>query len=131
MKKLFGPALGDRSDVLDHLALRHPDAVIDDRERALFRIRFDPNVKLSGRAAGGANARGELLETLLVERGRGVRNKLAQKDVLVRIERVDHELEGLFDIGLEFGTLAHLGTLPGPCATCGAHAPVALVPRRV
>src|SRR5258708_39190579 len=115
MKKLFGPALGDRSDVLDHLALRHPDAVIDDRERALFRIRFDPNVKPSGRAAGGANARGELLATLLVERVRGVRNKLAQKDVLVRIERVDHELYELFDLGLAFVTLADFSTLPRPC----------------
>ena len=53
---------------------------------------------------------GQHLEAELVERVRGVRHQLAKEHIAIGIERVNHEVEQLLDLGLKletFGGLAH------------------------
>ena len=44
---------------------------------------------------------GERLEAQLVAGVRGVGDQLAQEDLLVAVQRVDHQVEELLDLGLE------------------------------
>ena len=44
---------------------------------------------------------GKRFETQLVRRIRGIGNQLAQKNLLVAIQGVNHQVEQLFDFGLE------------------------------
>ena len=108
-QELAGAGPGDRADVLDHLLARHPDAVVGDRERALGAVGLDPDVEIGGVELGS----GQLLEPQLVERVGGVGHQLAQEDVLVRVQRVDHEVQELLDLGLELVAFAGSGRYGG------------------
>src|SRR5580658_4927249 len=52
-EKLLGSRFRDRADVRDHIGLRHPDAVVEDRERALRLVDHDPNMKVIPRTEVG------------------------------------------------------------------------------
>ena len=105
--ELLGARARDGADVLDHVVAGHADAVVGDRQGAGDRVDVEPEVELTGL---GQLALRQLLEPALVERVGAVRDQLAEEDVLVGVERVDHEVEQLLDLGLEvvtFEGLAH------------------------
>jgi hypothetical protein len=67
-------------------------------QRARGRVELERDLEL----AGGHELRvRERLEADLVEGVGGVRDQLAQEDVLMRVERVDHQVQQLADLGLE------------------------------
>jgi hypothetical protein len=68
----------------------------------------DRQVDLQLRVVGQLGA-GDLLEPALVEGVGGVGDQLAEEDVLVGVERVDHQVEELLHLGLEFVTFGALG----------------------
>ena len=99
LDELAGAGLGDGADLVDDLLPRHPDAVVrhGDGPRRRIEADADPHVGVvfeQPRVAHG-------LEPQLVGGIRSVRRQLAQEDLLVAVERVDHQVEELFDLRLE------------------------------
>merc|ERR1719424_1769040 len=95
--ELLGAALRDAAEVALQLRARHADAVVLDGERARLLVARQPD-------APGVRLRALLRqrqEPLLVARVRGVRDELAQEDVLVGVERVDDDVHDLRDLRLE------------------------------
>ena len=82
VEELARAGLRDRADVLHDLRARHPDPVVPDREGALRGVGLELDLE---RAPTAQLRPGQLLESQLVERVRGVRHQLAQEDVLVGI----------------------------------------------
>ena len=79
---------------------------VSEIDRVLFvAVGLDADVRLAARRQVGA---GQPLEAELVDRVGRVRDQLAQEDVLVGVERMDHEVEQLLDLGLELVTLGGL-----------------------
>src|SRR6185312_13694666 len=103
--ELLRAGSGDRADVANDLVPRHPDAVVDHGERSRLAVEVDANARLAG---GAELALRQLLEPELVERVGCVRDQLAQEDVAIRVERMDHEVEQLLDLGLELVTCRRL-----------------------
>ena len=99
LEELAGAGLGDRAQVGDRLLARHADAVVADGERALGRVVVHPDLEV--RLARHQVGLREREETQLVVGVRGVRDELAQEDLAVAVERVDHELQELTHLGLE------------------------------
>jgi hypothetical protein len=89
----------DGAEVLDQLRARHADAGIRHRQRACFLVpaHLDPQLGL----VAVQRRVGERFEAELVAGIGGIRHQLAQEDVLVRIERMDHQPQHLLDFGLE------------------------------
>ena len=92
-------AARDDAEVAVKLLLRHADAVIRHRDRARVLIRGDADLEIAARHAHVFIR--ERLVAELVDRVRGVRDDLAQEDLLVRVDRVDHHVEQFFRLGLE------------------------------
>ena len=99
--------LRDRADVLDHFLARHADAVVRDRDRARRLVERHTDLEL--RVAFVKRLVGERLEAQLVRRVGRVGNELAQKDLLVAVQGVNHQVQKLFDLGLEAERFARLG----------------------
>mmetsp|Transcript_24215 Transcript_24215/g.78143 ORF Transcript_24215/g.78143 Transcript_24215/m.78143 type:complete len:287 (-) Transcript_24215:9-869(-) len=95
----LGARLGNGAEVGDHLSLGHANARVDDGERVVRLIRDEANVQL--RVGVEHRLVGERLVANLVERVRGVGDKLAEEDLLVGVEGVDDEGHQLVDLGLE------------------------------
>ena len=97
--QLAGARLGDRADVVDQLLAAHADAVVMDAEGARRRIGVEADHQL----LVGADPRrlGQRLETQPVEGVGGVGDQLAEEDLLVGVEGVDHQAEQLPGLGLE------------------------------
>ena len=93
---------GDRPDVLDQFLPGHPDAVVVHGQRARIRIDLEGDLRLARRRQLRAAQR---LEPHLVDGIRGVRDQLAQENILVRVQGVDHEVQELADLGLKFVAL--------------------------
>ena len=89
----------DGSEVLDELGLGHADArVLEDEDAALL-VGPQPDDELGLSLEEGGL--GDRPEPELVERIGGVRDQLAEEDLLVRVERVDDERQDTADLGLE------------------------------
>jgi hypothetical protein len=74
----------DRAQVLNQLLAGHADARIADRDCLGLFVDADPDRQLG---IGAEDIRvGDLLELDAVERIRGIRDQLAQKDLAIRIE---------------------------------------------
>ena len=89
----------DDAEVAVKLFLGHADAVVGHGDRARLLVGDDADLEVAAR-----NAHVFIRERLvaeLVDRVRGVRNDLAQEDLLVRVDRVDHHVEQLFGFCLE------------------------------
>ena len=99
LDELARARLGDGPDVGDHLLVRHPDAVVGDRDGAGLGVELDAEGQL--RVVVEQGGVGEGLEAQLVAGIRGVRDQLAQEDLLVRVQGVDHQVEQLSGLGLE------------------------------
>ncbi len=99
-----GPRLRDRADQRAQLVASHADAAVAHGERA--RLTVGHELDLEHRV--GVQQRGmcEGLELQLVERVGGVRQQLAQEDLLVRVQRVNDDVEELAGLGLEGKCLA-------------------------
>jgi hypothetical protein len=99
LEKLPRARLGDGADVLDHLLARHADAVVRHRNDSglgvVAHADFQFGVVLEQRLVG------ERLEPQLVGGIGGVGNQLAQENLLVAVQGVDHQVEQLLDFGLE------------------------------
>ena len=91
---------GDRAEAAFEVFLVHADAVILDGQRPALGI--DGQVDSQLGAFGEERRVREGKEAALVERVRGVRNQLAEKDFLVAVEGMDHQVEKILHFGLEF-----------------------------
>ena len=89
-----GPELGD------DLVMGHADAVVADRQRARCLVDDDLDLPFA-RIGQDILVRERFVARLVYGIGR-VRDKLPQEDLLVRIEGVDHQVQQLFYLGLEF-----------------------------
>ena len=91
--------LGDGAQVLFQFVLRHADAVVADGQRAALLIGLNVDLQVIFRDAD--RRVGQALEVALVASVRSVGNQLAQEDLAVCIDRIDHQVEQLFAFGLE------------------------------
>ncbi|CAH0377059.1 unnamed protein product, partial [Pelagomonas calceolata] len=91
--------LGDRAEVVDEVGLGHADARVDDGQGVVGLVGHD--VDLEVRLGVEDRRVRERLVADLVERIGGVRDELAEEDLLVRVERVDDQREELVDVGRE------------------------------
>ena len=99
LDELARAGLGDRPDLVDHLLPRHADAVVGhgDGPRGSIDADADPHVVVVFEQRRVAHR----LEPQLVGGVRGVRRELAQEDLLVAVERMNHQVEELLDLRLE------------------------------
>ena len=98
-EELARAGLGDGADVVDDFAAAHADAVVDNRQRARFLVHPDADAKIGIAFEEGIVA--ERLETQLVAGVRGIGDQFAEKNLLVAVQRVDHQVQQLPDLGLE------------------------------
>jgi hypothetical protein len=98
-EELAGAGLGDRSQVLDRLVARQADAVVGDGERARFLVEGDADLQIAVVAVQAALFSAS--KRSLVAGVGGVGDQLAQEDFLVAVQRVDHQVQQLFDFGLK------------------------------
>ena len=115
--ELARPGLGDGPDVVDDLLPGHADAVVRDGDGARVGVHVDLNRQV--RILFQQGGLGQRLEAQLVAGVRRVRDELAEEDLLVRVERMDHQIEELAGLGLEFvggsgGCLRHV-VAPASC----------------
>ena len=91
--------LGDRTKIVDEVGLGHADARVDDGQGVVGLVGHD--VDLEVRLGVEDRRIGQRLVADLVERIGGVRDELAEEDLLVRVERVDDQRQQLVDVGRE------------------------------
>ena len=91
--------VGDGAKVLVQLVLGHADAVVTHRDGAHVLVEGQTNGK---RVLVNVDVGvGEALEAELVDGVRRVGDKLAEEDLLVGVDRVDHEVQELLGLRLE------------------------------
>jgi hypothetical protein len=98
-EEFAGAGLGDRSQVLDRLVARQADAVVGDGDGACFLVEGDPNPEFAVVAVEAGIV--QRLEAQPVAGIRGVGDQLAQENFLVAVQRVDHQIQQLFDFCLK------------------------------
>jgi len=81
------------------LLLRHADAVVGDGQGAGVLVHADADEEILPVHADALI--GQRAVAQLVDGVRGVGEDLAQEDLLVRIDRIDHQVEHPFGLGLE------------------------------
>ena len=91
LTQLGGTGFGQRADQIDHLGAGHTDAVVADGQGAGVLVDVDLYVQIRGVDVQVFVA--ECLDPQLVERIGGVRDQLAQKRILVGVDRVDHQVQ--------------------------------------
>ena len=102
-------AAGNGAQVLFQLLLGHADAVIGEGDGAVFLIQRQ--VDLIVLLAAGHRMVGEAFEIELVNGVAGVADELPQKDLLVGVDTVDHQVQQLFAFGFELFH-CHVCSLP-------------------
>ena len=100
-------AVGDGAEVFDQFGPCHADAGVGDGERFGRLVGGDADLQLRGGIKDVVFR--QLRETHLFHRIRRIGDEFAQEDLAVGVERVDDDIEDLFDFGLEFVGLAHGG----------------------
>ena len=101
-----GAALCYDAQILLKFLLRHADAVVGDGDGAPRLVRRDQDAEIVPRHAHLVVGEREVAQ--LVDGVGGVGDDLAQEDLLVRVDGVDHQVEQAFALGLEllFGHLS-------------------------
>lgn len=94
--------MSDGTEVLLHLLAGHADTVIGNGQRARVLVERNSNSQVAGVELDIGV--GQALEVELVHGIRRIGDQLAKEDLLVGIDRVDHEVEQLFALRLK---LAH------------------------
>ena len=92
----------DGAEVFDQLLAIHADAVVGDGQRAGLVVGGDADLALAGELGVRQGQ-----ETPLVEGVGGIGDQLAQEDLAVGVDRVDHHVEEFFDFGLELHMFGH------------------------
>ena len=94
------PAAGarDGADVPHHLVASHPDAVVGDGEGSRLPVGVEPNIEVALREEARVR---QPLDPQPVQGVGAVRNELAEEDVLLGIERVNHQVQELLYFGGE------------------------------
>ena len=92
--------MGDGAEVLVELVLGHANAIVTDGERAGILVNGDLNAQVA--AHDGAVFVLERGEVELIERIRCVGDKLTQEDFAIGVDGVNHQVEQLFALCLEF-----------------------------
>ena len=98
-KKCRVPGLGDGAQILDDFLVAHADAVIAHGEGSRLLVVLDSNLQIALSLVQMIVR--QRFESQLVRRIGSVGDQLPQEDLLVAVERVDHEVEQLLDLGLE------------------------------
>jgi hypothetical protein len=98
-EKLLGAGLGDGADVVDHLLAAHADAVVAHRDGARLgiEVHFNGQIPLSFHERVICKR----FEPQLVAGVGAVGDQLAQEDLLVGVQRVDHQVQQLTHFCLE------------------------------
>ncbi len=112
-EELAGPRLGDGTQVGDHLVAAHADPVVGDGQGLGRLVVGDADRQFA--VVFEQRAVVQRLEAQLVAGVRGVGDQLAQKDFAVAVERMDHQLQQLLDLGLEAQGLARAAVGGGRC----------------
>ena len=102
--------LRNRADVLDELFAVHADAVIGNRQRVLLGIRRQEDLEIL--IAFEQAAVRQALEMGLVDCIGCIGDELAQEDLVIRVDGVNHEVQQLFRLRLEFMCFFCHGNLP-------------------
>ena len=108
--ELEGIGMRDGAQVAVEVVFAHADAVIGHRDRARVGIERDGDGQI--RAVNLQSLIGQAAEIELVDRVGRVGDKLAQKDLAIGVDRVDHEVEQLLALCLE---LSHSGAFLLSC----------------
>ena len=117
--ELLGARMGDCAEVLVEIFLGHADTVIGDHDGA--------GILIEGKTDGkGALVHlhirvREALEAQLVDSIRCIRDELAEEDLLVRIDGIDHEIEKLLALSLELFHMHPLTLLCRTAMSCPLH----------
>ncbi len=90
---------GDGAEVAHGLLARHADPIVGDAQRTRRLVRLDADLELGIACQQRGLADGR--EAQPVVGVRGVRDQLAQEDLPVAVQGVDHELQQLTDLGLK------------------------------
>jgi hypothetical protein len=98
LEEFLGARTGDGPQVVDDLRLGHADAVVLDGQRAGFLVRDERHRQLI-RAHEARVC--ERLEAELLAGIRGVRYQFTEKNLSVRVQRMDHQAQHLLGLGLE------------------------------
>ena len=110
LKESLRAGLRDRADVLDELITVHADAVVGDCQRVLLCIRRQED--LEGLIAFEQAAVCQALEMRFIDCIRCIGDELAQEDLVIRVDGMDHEVEQLLCLRLEFMCFFCHGNLP-------------------
>ena len=102
--------LRDRTDVLDELFAVHADAVIGNRQRVLLGIRRQEDLEVL--IAFEQAAVRQALEMSLVDCIGCIGDELTQENLVIRVDGVNHEVQQLFRLRLEFMCFFCHGNLP-------------------
>ena len=103
-EEFAGAGLGDGAQVLDRLVARQADAVVGNGDGARRLVEGNANLQIAVIAIQGAVV--QRLETQLVAGVGSVGNQLAQENLLVAVQGVNHQLQQLLYFGLETQGLA-------------------------
>ena len=98
-EELARAGAGDGAEMLDDRFSRHAQAVVGDRQRVVGRVGNQPDLPVG--IAFEKVGIGEALEANAVDGVRGVADQFAQEDVLVRVERMDNQVQELLQLGFE------------------------------
>ena len=98
-EEFAGTGFGNGTQMLDRLITRESDAVIGHRDRARGLVEGKANGELRIIAIQGRIV--QRFKTQLVAGVRGVGDQLAQKNFLVAVQRVNHQVEQFLDFRLE------------------------------
>jgi hypothetical protein len=99
LEKLMGARFGNRSQIIDDLLTGHPDAVIADGNGPLALAVFDLDRELCVPFEQAVVAK--RLEPEFFHGIGGVGDQLPQKDLLVAVQGMHHEIQQLLDLGLK------------------------------
>src|SRR5690606_3310178 len=98
-EELASAGTRDGAEIRYRLLAAHSDAIVDDTDRARVAIMVDPDRKL--RVGAQQLGRVERLEAELVAGVGRIRDQLPQEDLAIAVQRVDHQVQELPDLGLE------------------------------
>ncbi len=97
--EFFGTGSGDGADIVDDFLTAHADAVVGNGDDACSLVETDAYLQLTIVAVEAVVS--QRLETQLVCRIGGIRNQFAQHDLLVAVERMNHQVQQLLHLGLK------------------------------
>ena len=106
-EELLGAGLGDGAEVLDDFGAAHADAVVLDRHRRRILVELHEDVEVG--IVGDQRIVLQRLEAQPVDGVGGIGDQLAQKNLPVRVQGVDHQLEQLAGFRLEAEGLGGFG----------------------